>query len=183
MDELLLPQRLLVKKKNQPLPVSTSERANGTGSTSSVMKLRNKIQSSKTRPLSSLEKAELGNKYIQNYSDEKYQQNSEIISPRIPFDVLILERKLLMEEFLPTIELISLALANKRLYSFYKSLKFDCVIKLHHVAMIIRAERGFGIYDGCNIIIGDGTLPLPGLSQDIPFPPPPSPLFSFLIRR
>jgi hypothetical protein len=160
MDELLLPQRLIVKKKNQQFSEPSAIRANGRSS-SSVSKFRNKIQLSKTsRPLTSLEKAEFGKNYIQNYSEEKYQQTGGVSSPRIPFDDLILERKLLIEEYLPTIELISLARANKRMYLFYKSLQFACVMKLHHVAKIIRAERGFGIFDGCNIAIGDGRQSL-----------------------
>lgn len=157
MDELLLPQRLLVQKNNQSLNNSSS---NKKIPTSSVKKLRNQVQSTKIKHLSLLEKAEFGQKYIQNYSDEKLHNSASSSSIPITLIDLITERKFRIEEYLTSIDIITLGMTNKILYSFLKLLQYEVIIKFHHVANIIRCGGQFGIFEGCTITIGDGMASL-----------------------
>jgi hypothetical protein len=135
MDDFLLPQRMLLKKKDvfNELP-----NVYAAPSRSSVTKFRQKI--SQTKP----------------DQRDKTSKVATTAQPLISIIDLISERMLLIERFLPSMELISLSRTNKRLNEFFRCLQFDCRLKLHHVANIIRSGRGFGIFVGCKITIGDG---------------------------
>jgi hypothetical protein len=156
MDDLLLPQRMLFKKNKLS---EESSNPSASAPRSSVAKFRQKI--SRTKPLSLLEKAEMGAAYIQEFSDQKFQRPQTAAAttdaqPLLSIIDLISERMLLIERFLPSLDLISLSMTSKRLNDFFRSLRFDCRLKLHHVAQIIRSSCGFGIFVGCQITIGDG---------------------------
>jgi hypothetical protein len=158
--DLLLPQRKLKELKISAAIKPARNNAKKFALSHKSLQLSQSF-SEPEKHQSSYEKGVAGEALIKEYIDNKNVKAKNVKAPRPPppsrFCELILSEKLIIHD-IPTRNLVMLAASCKSLYNFFRSSNFDFNIKFHDLACVIRAGQGFGILDGCNLLVGQGIF-------------------------
>jgi hypothetical protein len=145
MDELLLPQRKLKSMK-----ISTKTSTNSATDFAVIPPV------SRPPPQTMYEKGVAGGEYVAKTSGAA----RDMEPPRVEFVKLITTNECPIQIYCSSRNLVALAAVNKTLRRYLLRLNFNYKVRFHDFASIIRARRGFGIFDSCGLHIGEGTTHL-----------------------
>ena len=145
MDELLLPQRKLkslnITTKNPPSVRSDTD-------------VRRK--SSRIQHRSMYQMGTAGQQYVKDHSGNGTLKNTLFEKEsRNTFEDLLTSKKCPIHELLHARHLVILASTSKELRRYFLSLNIRYRVSFHDFAAMVRAGRGYGIFESCALLIGE----------------------------
>lgn len=141
MDELLLPQRKLKSMK-----ISTNKSVSGSIDFTITPTV------GRPRHTNMFEKGVAGSAYVAKSSGAA----RVLEQPQVELTDLVTTKKISLQTYCSSRNLVTLAAVNKTLRRYLLQLNFNYIVRFHDFASIVRAGRGFGIFDACGLHIGEG---------------------------